>query len=309
MMAADTARPRRADAWVQAIRPATLTAALGPVAVGSALAAADGAFEPIVALAALLGAIFIQIGTNLYNDYADYVKGADTDERLGPPRAVQRGWLEPKAVRAAAFLAFGVASMFGVYLILHAGWPILLIGVLSLISGVIYTGGPAPLAYTGLGDLFVLLFFGLAAVCGTYYAQALTLSPQAVAGAFAVGLLATAILVVNNLRDRHTDAKAGKRTLVVRFGEAFGRGEYLLCVGGAYAIPIGVFVVKTALEGSPPWGWLAPELSLPLAVVEARRVMAADGAALNPRLGGTARVGLVYSLLLALGLWLARGAA
>ncbi|HHH30993.1 MAG TPA: 1,4-dihydroxy-2-naphthoate polyprenyltransferase, partial [Polyangiaceae bacterium] len=288
--------PGAIGAWVQAIRPATLTAALGPVAVGTGLAIADGAFDASVALAALLGATFIQIGTNLYNDYADFMKGADTDERLGPARAVQRGWLGPRAVKVGALLAFAVASLFGAYLIHVAGWPILVIGVLSLVSGVLYTGGPAPLAYTGLGDLFVLAFFGLAAVGGTYYAQAKTIVPEALAGGVAVGLLATAILVVNNLRDRHTDHKAGKRTLVVRFGEAFGRREYVGCIVGAY-VTAGVVTVATVLRGEPSWGWLAPLLSMPLAVVETRRVMAADGAALNPRLGGTARLGLIYALL------------
>lgn len=295
---ADT--PSALGAWMQAIRPATLTAAVGPVAVGTGLAVSDRAFDASVALAALLGATFIQIGTNLYNDYADFVKGADTAERLGPARAVQRGWLGPHSVKAGAYVAFAVAAVFGAYLVLVAGWPILVIGILSLVSGVLYTGGPAPLAYTGLGDLFVLLFFGLAAVGGTYYAQALTIVPEAIAGGIAVGLLATAILVVNNLRDRHTDRKAGKRTLVVRFGEAFGRYEYLVCVVGAYLTTIGV-VVASSSSGAVAWGWLLPLVSLPLAIIETRRVMAADGAALNPRLGGTARLGLVYALLLALG--------
>lgn len=295
-----TDAPSAMGAWVRAIRPATLTAALGPVAVGTGLAVADGVFDASVALAALLGATSIQIGTNLYNDYADFVKGADTAERLGPARAVQRGWLGPGAVKAGAYVAFLIATLFGAYLILVAGWPILVIGILSLVSGVLYTGGPAPLAYTGLGDLFVLLFFGLAAVGGTYYAQALTVVPEALAGGVAVGLLATAILVVNNLRDRHTDRVAGKRTLVVRFGEAFGRREYVFCVVGAYLTALAV-IVASSLSGDTAWGWLAPLVTLPLAVGETRRVMAADGAALNPRLGGTARLGLAYALLLALG--------
>jgi 1,4-dihydroxy-2-naphthoate polyprenyltransferase len=303
-MAAGASAPSIARAWLLAIRPATLTAALGPVAVGTGLAAADGAFDASVALAALLGATFIQIGTNLYNDYADFKKGADTDERLGPARAVQRGWLGPEQVRAGAAVSFGIASLFGGYLILVAGWPILVIGLLSLLSGVLYTGGPAPLAYTGLGDLFVILFFGFAAVCGTYYAQALALAPATYAGAGAVGLLATAILVVNNLRDRHTDAKAGKRTLVVRFGERFGRREYVLCIVLSYLLVAAVPAVSMAQGLTVAWGWLLPWLTLPLAIHQTRQVLGTDGAALNPHLGGTARVGLLFSLLLALGVTL-----
>ncbi|MEZ4442424.1 MAG: 1,4-dihydroxy-2-naphthoate polyprenyltransferase [Polyangiaceae bacterium] len=297
---ADAPRGRLAI-WLAAIRPATLTAALGPVAVGSGLALASRRFAPLIAGAALLGAVLIQIGTNLYNDYADFKKGADTEARVGPARAVQRGWLTARQVKLAAYLSFFLAAVVGLYLVAKAGVVLLAIGIASLICGVAYTGGPAPLAYTGLGDLFVMLFFGGAAVCGTYYAQVGSVHLAAVTASLAVGALATAILVVNNLRDRHTDAEAGKRTLVVRFGERFGRLEYSACLVLAYGAVAGMAVVPLLRGDTFAPGWLLPWLTLPLAWREHGAVQAADGPALNPRLGGTARLGLLFSLLLAVG--------
>jgi 1,4-dihydroxy-2-naphthoate octaprenyltransferase len=287
-----------ARVWLLAIRPATLTAALGPVAVGSALAFSDGFFDVWPALAALLGAVLIQIGTNLFNDWADFAKGADTDERLGPPRAVQRGWLTPRQVLSGAVVSFALAIAVGGYLVWHAGWPLVVIGLLSVICGVLYTGGPAPLAYTGLGDPFVMAFFGVVAVCGTYFVQAMSLTPAVVVASLAVGALATAILVVNNLRDRDTDRLASKRTLVVRFGERFGRVEYVALLLFAYAVP----VIALLMGGS--YGWLLPLPTLPLALRRIRRVTTMDGAALNAELAATAQLGLVFNLLLATGVML-----
>jgi 1,4-dihydroxy-2-naphthoate octaprenyltransferase len=275
-------------AWISAIRPATLTAAVGPVLVGAALAHGDGALHLPAAVAALLGAVLIQIGTNLVNDLADFHRGADDSDRLGPPRAVQRGWLTERAVAWGAFVAFAGATVVGAYLVYLGGWPIAALGIASVAAGVAYTAGPWPLAYHGLGDLFVLAFFGVAAVCGTYYVQTGVVTRGAMAAGLAVGALATAILVVNNLRDRHTDARVGKRTLAVRFGGRFARIEYAVLLGVAYGI-------------SAAAGWLAPLLSLPWAVLQVREVGAADGADLNPHLGRTAKLGLVFCTLLALG--------
>jgi len=289
-------RPSTLRVWLAAIRPATLTAALVPVGVGSALAAADGAFRPWVAAAALLGAMLIQIGTNLHNDYSDFEKGADTADRLGQARATQRGWLTPTQVAFAAGLVALLAMAVGVYLVTIGGWPIVVIGLSSLLCAWAYTGGPKPLGYVGLGDVFVLVFFGGVAVCGTYYVQALEWSAAALWASVPVGTLATAILVVNNLRDRHTDALAGKRTLVVRFGERFGRAEYTLMLAVAYVIPPLAWALNVGHAG-----WMLSWLSAPLAWVELRAVARSDGASLNPLLGRTARLGLVYGLLLAVG--------
>jgi len=285
------------NVWLTAIRPATLTASFAPVAVGTALAIADNAFRPLVALAALLGAVFIQIGTNLHNDYCDFKSGADTDERLGQARVTQRGWLKPNTVKFGAVVAFGIATLFGLYLMWAGGWPILVIGILSIICGLAYTGGPIPLGYVGLGDAFVLIFFGLVAVCGTYYAQTLSLTAPVVLASLPVGALATAILVVNNLRDRNTDARAGKNTLAVRFGERFARAEYTGLVLSAYLLPVVVWA-----SGIGHIGWLLPTLTFPFALKELKALQHTDGAALNPHLGSTARLGLLYAAFLCGGL-------
>jgi 1,4-dihydroxy-2-naphthoate octaprenyltransferase len=294
-MTTPDARPSTATAIWLALRPKTLTAGIAPVLVGTAVAAARGQWRLLPALAALAGATAIQIGTNLFNDYEDFRRGADTHERLGPARATQQGWIGAAQVRAMALGAFAVATAFGLYLTAIGGWPVVAIGLASLLSGWLYTGGPAPLAYVGLGDVFVFVFFGLVAVAGTTYVQTGTLEPQAVLAGAALGALATAILVVNNLRDRGTDAQAGKRTLAVRFGATAARAEYLALVWFAYVVP-----VLAAALGRPYW--LLAWLSLPLAVMETRGVLSTDGAALNPRLGGAAKLGLVYSVLLAVGI-------
>ena len=286
-----------AGAWVAALRPQTLAASLGPVAVGSAIAHADGRFTPAAAVACWLAAVFLQIGCNLYNDYGDFVRGADTDARLGPPRAVQRGWLSGQQVRRGAFFSFGLATLVGAYLVAIAGWPIVAIGTVSVMAAIAYTAGPVPLAYHGLGDLFVLVFFGLVAVGGSYYVHTGTVTDVALLAGMAVGVLATAILVVNNLRDRHTDAEARKRTLVVRFGERFGRGQYVAMLLIAY----GAVLAIAALTGT---GALLALLTLPLAARRVQAVFRNDGAALNRELARTAQLGLAFSVLLAIGVLL-----
>jgi 1,4-dihydroxy-2-naphthoate octaprenyltransferase len=283
--------------WWEAARPRTLPLAAAPVAVGTAVAHASGGVRVGPAVAALAGALLIQIGANLANDVFDAEKGADAADRLGPPRAVQMGWVSPARMRAAALLVFAAAALVGVYLVAVAGWPIAALGAVSVLAGVAYTGGPFPLGYHGLGDLAVFLFFGVAAVCGTCYVQTLQLPALAFAASVPVGALATAVLVVNNLRDVDTDRRAGKRTLAVRLGRGGARVEYALLLAVAYA--------------TPPWLWLAgaagpgvllPLATLPLGAGLLRRVWAQDdGPALNAALAGTARLALVFALLLAAG--------
>ena len=213
MTGASTAR-----IWLMAARPRTLPAAVAPVLVGTALAATEDTFKALTFLAALLGALFIQVGTNLSNDYSDARRGADTEDRLGPVRVTAGGLVPPRQVLVATYVAFGLAVLAGSYLIATAGWELLLVGAASILAGVLYTGGPRPYGYEGLGEVFVFLFFGVVAVAGSYYAQVEQLEWEALVLAVPVGLLASAILVVNNVRDLETDRRAGKRTLAVRLG-------------------------------------------------------------------------------------------
>ncbi len=284
-------------AWFLAARPRTLVAGAVPVAVGSALAWRDGHFQALPALGCLLGALLIQIGTNLVNDFFDFKRGADTGERLGPPRATQQGWLTPRAVFTGAMVCFAAAFLVGLALVAVSGWPLLVVGVVSLLAGYAYTGGPFPLAYNGLGDLFVLLFFGFVAVCGTYYVHVGAVSVAALVASVPVGLLGVALLAVNNTRDEKTDAAAGKRTLVVRFGARFGKAEYLTCLALSALVPL--LLWWSGL--TTPWVLLA-WLALPLARGPAQRLLTREGAALNVALAETARLQMVYGLLFAVGL-------
>ena len=224
--------------WLLASRLPTLPAAVVPVIVGSAVAFADGAFRPLVLLAALVSSLFIQIGTNFANDLFDFKKGADTEKRLGPTRVTQAGLLTVADVQRGMIITFGLAFLSGLYLVFVGGWPILAIGVLGIAAGILYTGGPWPLGYNGLGDVFVFLFFGVIAVGGTYYAHTGGITSEALVASLPVALLATAILVVNNLRDIETDRVAGKRTLAVRIGPAATRAQYALCVVVSYLVPL-----------------------------------------------------------------------
>lgn len=291
-------RPSTAKVWLLATRPATLTAALAPVLVGAAAAAhAVGVarVNRLAVVAAALGATFIQIGTNLANDVFDYEKGADTAERLGPTRVTQAGLLTPGQVRAGMVASFLLATLAGVYLVATAGWPIVAIGLASIASGVAYTGGPYPLGYNGLGDVFVFVFFGLVAVGGTAFVATGSVPWTAWAAAVPVGALATAVLVVNNVRDHETDVKAGKRTLVVRFGRAFGVVEYAALWAVALAVPVALAVSLR----SP--AMLLPLLTLPGAMRLTKAVSGTQGRALNPLLGATARMLLAHSVLAAAG--------
>jgi 1,4-dihydroxy-2-naphthoate octaprenyltransferase len=296
-IASGSARPGPVAVWVRATRIPTLTASLVPVAVGTALAWRDGQFHPGAALAALVGAIGIQIGTNLTNDLFDQRRGADTETRLGPRRALQMGWLSTRQVAAGIVVAFAIALGAGIYLAAAAGWPVVVIGVVSLLSGVLYTASPWALAYNGLGDLFVFVFFGPVAVGGTYFVQARSLPADPLLAALPVGALATAILVVNNVRDLDTDRAAGKRTLAVRCGRGATRAEYVALLAAAFLAPVAL-----VLGGrTSAWG-LLPLLVLPLAVRVARVVTTReDGPALNAALLGTARLHALFGALLALG--------
>ncbi|MNX70026.1 1,4-dihydroxy-2-naphthoate octaprenyltransferase [compost metagenome] len=292
-------KPSPVAVWVMAARPKTLPAAIVPVVVGSAIAHADGAFAAGPCLAALLGACLIQIGTNFANDYFDFKKGADTDARQGPTRVTQAGLASPRAVLTATAIAFGLAVLVGCYLVAVGGWPIVAIGVLSILSGLAYTGGPYPLGYNGLGELFVFLFFGLVAVLGTYYVQALHLSPLAWALAIPVGLIAAAINVVNNLRDIETDRVAGKKTLSARFGARFTHGYYATLLTGAYLVPVAMVAL-----GKLGFKALLPLLTLPLAFKLFGSVRRDVGPVLNQTLAGTAKLLMLFGLLLSVGLLL-----
>lgn len=283
--------------WVSAARPATLPAAVTPVLVGTAVAVREGHFQALLFLGALLAAGLIQIGTNLANDLFDFENGADAAGRLGPPRVTQTGAATPEQVRRATYLTFGAAALVGLYLVLAGGWPILAIGLASIVAGLTYTGGPWPTGYHGLGDAVCFVFFGFIAVVGTYYLQAQTITPLALAAAIPVSCIVTAILVVNNLRDTATDRSAGKRTLAVVLGDAPTRAEYLLLNAAAYLVAGGI-----ALSGAAPWTWL-PWLTLPLGVSLVQTVLhGATGARLNDVLRRTAQLHLLFGVLLAAGL-------
>lgn len=265
--------------------------------VGSAAAFSAGHFDLLPALAALLGALLLQIGANFANDLFDFKKGADTAERLGPVRVTAAGLLSPEQVTGGMFVVFTLATVCGLYLAFHAGWPVIMIGVLSILTAIAYTGGPYPLAYHGLGEVAVFLFFGLAAVCGTYYVLALRLDPIAVWAAVPMGLLAVAILVVNNLRDIETDRASGKLTLATRFGAAWARREYLVIIGAAYLVPLVMW-----LTGSASAYVLAAWLSLPKLIPLVRDINTLSGKPLNRVLGQTGQLELLYGLCLSAGL-------
>lgn len=294
----DSQPPSRLRTWVLAVRPPTLTAAAAPVVVGTAVALHEGVFQAVPALAAFAGALALQIAANLTNDVADFRRGADTADRLGPLRVTQRGLLTERQVLAGATVAFGLAVLVGLYLIAVAGWPVIAIGIASILAAITYTGGPWPFGYHGLGELFVFIFFGVVAVTGTYFVQAGFVSDAAVAASVPVGLTVTAILVVNNVRDIDTDRVAGKNTLAVYLGRRLARYQYLVTIGGAYVAVVALW----AGGGLSSWALIAL-FSAPLAIAPMRAVLTAiDGPPLNEALRATARLHFVFGALLALGL-------
>jgi 1,4-dihydroxy-2-naphthoate octaprenyltransferase len=310
-MSATSSEMSRRKAWVMAARPQTLPAAAAPVLVGTGLAVHDGVFAALPALFALVGAGLIQVATNFANDYYDAVQGADTEAREGFTRVTASGLISAPEVKRAMYLTFALAVVVGTYLVYVGGVPILVVGLLSVASGIAYTGGPYPLGYHGLGDLFVFVFFGLVAVAGTYYVQAAavlagafplwippgTVTAAVVVASLPVAAISTNILVVNNLRDRREDAQTGKRTLAVRFGARVVRGEYVALFGIAYAVPL-------VLVSMPGFGLpaLLPLLSLPLAAVVTRTVLTEEsGAKLNPALERTGQTLALYAVLATVG--------
>jgi len=295
-------RPTSLQIWMMAARPKTLPAGIAPVLVGTALAGYLHVFHPLRFVAALLGSILIQVGTNLSNDYSDARRGADTEDRLGPVRVTAGGLVPPKQVLIATYVTFGLAVLCGAYLIAVAGWQLLLIGVASILAGVLYTGGPRPYGYEGLGELFVFLFFGVAAVAGSYFVQMRDFSWESLALSVPVGLIASALLVVNNTRDIETDRRANKRTLAVRLGRRRTRKLYAAMVYGAYPIAL----VTWWFGPLKPW-LLICWLSLPLAVPIVRLVAThTDGPSLNRALAKTGQLQLAFCVLLAAGLLLSR---
>ena len=285
-------------AWILATRPKTLPAAVAPVVVGSAMAYAHQRFALLPATAALVVALLMQVGVNLANDYFDYTKGVDTQDRRGPVRVTQGGLIAPGRVKSAMTMVFVLSLLPGLYLITVGGLPVAAIGAASIIAAVAYSGGPYPLASHGLGDLFVFVFFGLVAVCGTYYVQALTLTPLVVMMGVIVGFLITAILVVNNLRDIQTDRKTGKRTLAVMIGEKRTRAVYTVLLGSAYVITGFIWI-----GGFASTWLLLPLASLPLAFLQIRLIWhTSEGPALNNLLAQTAKLSFFFSVLLSIGL-------
>ncbi len=293
-------RPSAARIWLMAARPRTLPAAVAPVLVGTALAATQGTFKALTFLAAMVGATFIQVGTNLSNDYSDARRGADTEDRLGPVRVTAGGLVPPRQVLIATYVAFAAAVLAGTYLIATAGWELLLVGAASILAGVLYTGGPRPYGYEGLGEVFVFLFFGVVAVTGSFFAQVERLDWEALVLAVPVGLLASAILVVNNVRDLRTDRRAGKRTLAVRLGPRRGRDLYTAMVVGAFLTAPLPWLLGSAELG--PWLLLVLG-AVPVAIPVVRTVRTrSDGPALNGALAGTGLLQLAFCVLLSSGI-------
>lgn len=284
--------------WLLATRPPTLTAAIAPVAVGSAVAVRDDVFDAGPASAALLGALALQVGANFANDLSDFRRGADTADRIGPIRVTQTGLLTERQVMAGMLVAFLVAAITGLYLAVVGGWPVIGIGLASILAAVTYTGGPWPFGYRGLGELFVFVFFGLVAVTGTYYVQAGEVTGAAVAAAVPVGLTVTAILVVNNVRDIDTDRAARKYTLAVYLGRRLARYQYVLFMVGAYVSAAALFLVGS-FSGWTLLSWLSIPAAISPIVAVLTRV---EGPPLNAALRATARLHFIFAILLAIGL-------
>lgn len=283
--------------WIVAARPKTLWAAVAPVMIGTAMAYENGGVAWLPALGALFGAIMIQVGTNFANDYFDCKKGADAHNRLGPMRVTQAGLVKPDTMKLATAIAFSLACTAGIYLVWRAGWPIAIIGVVSVLCGVLYTSGPYPLGYIGLGDIFVLIFFGPVAVGGTYYVQVLDIDAVVLLAGVAPGFFSVAILTVNNLRDMDGDKAIGKKTLAVRFGQTFARMEYLLSIVVGSAMPILLYIQSRQHVYS------LLTMVVPLAALLAVRTVftSRDGSALNNALAATGKLLLLYSLIFSLG--------
>ena len=290
--------PSPARAWWLATRPATLAAAVAPVLAGTAVAVHESGVRPWAAIAALVIALALQVGVNLANDYSDFVRGADTPQRVGPARASASGVIAPQRVKWAAIAAFAVAGLAGLGLSVATDWRLLVVGAACLLAAWLYTGGPRPYGYMGLGELFVFIFFGLVATVGTVYVQELRITPLALLAGCGIGFLATSILVLNNLRDIDTDAAAGKRTLATRIGRGPTRRLLLVLVCAAFAVPIVMFVSRLAGVAI-----IVMYFGIPLAAVPVRTAFASrSGPELVGALKRMAGAELGYALLMTLGL-------
>ncbi len=283
--------------WWMAFRPKTLTAAIAPVMIGTAMAYGDGIHHFPSAFLCLFAALTIQTGTNLANDYFDFKKGADTAERIGPTRITQAGLVKPETVRLSFIIAFALSALACGVLVMRAGWPIAVIGIISIISGILYTAGPKPLGYIGLGDIFVLIFFGPVAVGGTYYVQSFEINMAVILAGIAPGLISVAILTINNLRDIASDSKSGKRTLAVRFGKSFAHSEYLTSIIIASLIPVLIYAL---IADHLPI--LTASITVLIAVPAIKTVLTkSDGPSLNNALAFTGKLLLIYSILFSIG--------
>lgn len=282
--------------WILAARPKTLLAALSPVAIGTGIALIDGQFHLAAMLSALMCAISVQIGTNFCNDYCDFFQGADTEARKGPTRAVQSGLISPKAMLVATIVSFSITGLCAWFLHLRAGWPFLVLGACSILLGIWYTAGRFSLAYLGIADPFVLIFFGPVAVAGTHYVQSLQFDGSTVIAGLGPGLISTALLVVNNLRDIDEDRQANKRTLAVRFGKTFSRYQYAFCMIGAALVPIAFSLLRD------DWSTMLASLSLLPGLAIISKVWRRNGVELRPCLGMTAGILLLYTILFCAGL-------
>lgn len=283
--------------WFKSTRPRTLPAAAAPVIIGIALAFYENKINLFIAIFTLMAALLIQIGTNFANDYFDFIKGTDTDKRIGPVRLIQAGLIKKNEMLAAFIIAFIAASVLGVFLVIRGGYPVLLVGIFAMIFGILYTAGPAPLGYIGLGDIFVFIFFGLISVTGTYYLQTLKINPAALIASLAPGFLSAAILTANNIRDIKTDKEAGKRTLIVRFGYNFGLFEYLFCIIAAHLIPVILVLITKSHYFS-----LISVLTVIMAVKPVKIILSRpEPRYLIPVLGKTGQILLIFSILFSIG--------
>ena len=285
------------EIWLMAIRPKTLFAGIAPVLIGTAMAYKTGLHHWLSAAICLFIAISIQIATNFANDYYDFINGSDSDKRTGPTRVTQAGLIKPQTMKISYILLMIITGLLGLLLFKRAGWVILIITVISIASGILYTGGPYPLGYNGLGDIFVLIFFGPVALAGTYYVQTLTLDINIIIIGFGPGLISMAMLAVNNLRDVDEDRLSGKRTLAVIFGKTFAKWEFLVCIVLACLIPVYIFIACKPCK----YSIMSSLILLPAIPVVKTIFTHTDGSALNESLANTGKLLILYSILFSIG--------
>ena len=295
----NTAELSKFKIWLLAARPKTLWAGIAPVIIGGALAYDTGVFHVASFVFALTGSVLLQIGANFANDLFDFLKKTDDSERIGPLRVTQAGLVSSGEMKMATIAVFSLALIVGIYLVFRGGLPIVIIGLSSILFGVLYTGGPYPLGYLGLGDILVLIYYGPVAVCGTYYVITLDFNPALILAGIPPGMLSTAILTVNNLRDIESDKRSGKRTLAVRFGRQFARVEYIFMLAGAALFPVIIYLLKNA----HPWSMLAVIILIPCGVTIRKVMTETSGEILNGVLADTGRILAMFAVLFSIG-WL-----